>query len=134
MTNATYQAITRGIRVSVTPQFLDDESDAEEGRFVWAYTIEIANQGKETVQLDSRAWIITDERGQVENVRGPGVVGETPILEPGQGFRYTSGCHLTTPSGIMAGTYQMSTNDGVTFDVEIPAFSLDSAVTIRSLN
>jgi ApaG protein len=131
---ATYTATTRGIRVRVLPQFLENQSEPDEGRFVWAYTIEIANESDETVQLKSRHWRITDGLGRVEEVRGPGVVGETPVLGPGESFSYTSGCPLHTPTGIMAGTYQMVTDDGRAFDVQIPAFSLDSPYTTRTLN
>ena len=89
-----YEAVTRGIRVRVMPQFLEEESFPEDGRYVWAYTIDIVNEGSETVQLRSRHWRITDANGRLEEVRGPGVVGQTPVLEPGASFRYTSGCPL----------------------------------------
>ena len=101
---------------------------------MWAYTIDISNQGKETVQLRSRYWKITDANGRVEEVRGPGVIGETPVLAPGESFQYTSGCPLTTSSGIMVGRYQMTTQDGADFEIEIPAFSLDSPDGRRALN
>jgi ApaG protein len=129
-----YEAVTHGIRVRVVPQYLEEESSPDEGRYVWAYTIDIANEGHETVQLTTRYWRITDASGRTEEVRGPGVVGQTPVLEPGQSFRYTSGCPLTTPSGIMVGSYQMTTEDGGRIDVAIPAFSLDSPHARRSLN
>jgi ApaG protein len=129
-----YEAVTRGIRVRVTPQYLEEESSPEKDRFFWAYTIDISNEGSETVQLRSRHWQITDGDGRTEEVRGPGVVGETPVLEPGKSFRYTSGCPLDTPSGIMVGTYQMTTEGGELFNVAIPAFSLDSPHARRSLN
>jgi len=129
-----YEAVTRGIRVRVAPQYLEDESSPENDRFFWAYTIDISNEGSETVQLRSRHWRITDGVGRTEEVRGPGVVGETPVLEPGTSFRYTSGCPLETPSGIMVGTYQMTTETGELFNVAIPAFSLDSPHTRRSMN
>ena len=129
-----YEAVTRGIRIRVTPQYLEDQSSPEDSEFLWAYTIDIANESDETVQLRSRVWRITDGQGQTEEVRGPGVVGETPVLEPGASFRYTSGCPLTTPSGIMVGSYQMTTEDGGRLDVAIPAFSLDSPHARRSLN
>ncbi len=129
-----YDALTRNIRVRVAPAYLDDQSDPEDGRYVWAYTVTIENEGEETVQLKSRHWKITDEAGRLEEVRGPGVVGETPTLAPGQSFRYTSGCPLPTPSGIMVGTYQMLSETGETFDVVIPAFSLDSPHAKRRLN
>jgi len=121
-----YRAVTRGIRVTVKPQYLADRSSAEDGRFFWAYTIEIANLGTVTVQLRSRHWKITDGQGNLQEVKGPGVVGEQPVLKPGERFEYTSGVPLTTPTGMMAGTYQMAADDGDKFDVEIPAFSLDS--------
>ncbi len=129
-----YEAVTRDIRVTVEPQYLEDQSDPDKPRYVWAYTIDISNQGRETVQLRSRYWKITDANGRVEEVRGPGVVGETPVLEPGQSFQYTSGCPLTTASGIMAGRYQMTTKDGVPFEIEIPVFSLDRPDGKRALN
>lgn len=129
-----YEAVTRGIRVRVQPQYLEEESAPVDGRYVWAYTIDIINEGTETVQLRSRHWRITDAAGRTEEVRGPGVVGETPVLGPGESFRYTSGCPLTTPSGIMVGSYQMTTEDGGRIEVAIPAFSLDSPHARRSLN
>jgi len=129
-----YRATTRSIRVTVEPQFLDDRSSPELNRYFWAYTVEIANLGKEQVQLRSRFWRITDARGHVEEVRGPGVVGEEPVLKPGEAFTYTSGCPLTTPSGIMAGWYQMELAGGGEFNVEVPAFSLDSPYQARLVN
>jgi ApaG protein len=129
-----YEAVTRGIRVCVRPQYLEERSAPEEDRFFWAYTVDISNEGSETVQLRSRHWRITDADGRTEEVRGPGVVGETPVLKPGAAFRYTSGCPLETPSGIMVGTYQMTTEAGELFNVAIPAFSLDSPHARRSLN
>lgn len=121
-----YEAVTRAIRIRVAPQYLEEESSPEDGRFFWAYTIDIINEGSETVQLRSRQWSITDADGRTEEVRGPGVVGKTPVLMPGEAFRYTSGCPLPTPSGIMVGSYQMTTDAGELFNVAIPAFSLDS--------
>ncbi len=129
-----YEAVTRDIRISVTPQFLEDQSSPEEGYFFWAYTIEIANEGEELVQLKSRDWQITDSRGMTENVRGAGVVGQTPVIKPGEKFSYTSGCPLETPSGLMVGQYQMSSASGELFDVAVPAFSLDSPFAVRSVN
>src|SRR3990172_3970175 len=117
-----YEAVTKGIRVRVTPQYLEEESSPDDGRYVWAYTIDIVNEGNETVQLKTRHWLITDASGRTEEVRGPGVVGETPVLQPGASFRYTSGCPLSTPSGIMVGTYQMTTEAGSRIEVAIPAF------------
>ncbi len=128
-------ATTRHIEVAVTSYFLRDQSDAEDERFVWAYQIRITNQSAITVQLISRHWIITDGRGRVENVRGPGVVGETPVLQPGDAFEYSSGCPLRTPSGMMVGSYQMQAeNGGEMFDIDIPAFSLDSPFADNTLN
>ncbi|MCU1328626.1 MAG: Co2+/Mg2+ efflux protein ApaG [Bryobacterales bacterium] len=121
-----YTATTRQIRVTVEPIWLEEHSSLEENRFVWAYRVQIENLGGETVQLKTRHWIITDARGQVEHVRGPGVVGKQPRLAPGETFEYTSGCPLSTPSGFMGGTYRMVTADGETFDIDVPTFSLDS--------
>jgi ApaG protein len=129
-----YSAVTRNIRVTVEPRFMPDRSDPSQGRFFWIYTIEIANGGDATVQLTHRHWMITDGNGKLEEVRGPGVVGEQPSLEPGQSFRYTSGCPLSTPSGIMTGEYRMVAEDGAVFDIAIPAFSLDSPYAKRVLN
>ncbi len=129
-----YEAVTSGIRVRVTPKFVDDQSSPEDGQFFWAYTVEIINEGAETVQLKSRQWLITDANGKKETVRGPGVVGQTPVLKPGQSFTYTSGCPLTTPSGIMTGTYQMERADRSQMNVTIPGFSLDSPFVKRSIN
>ena len=123
---AKYSATTRQISVSVDPTYLDDQSAPEQSHFVWAYRIVIENRGAETVQLRSRHWRITNARGERHEVRGPGVVGEQPRLEPGDAFEYTSYVPLTTPSGIMTGSYQMENRDGESFDVAIPAFSLDS--------
>jgi ApaG protein len=120
-----YQATTRQIRVTVEPNFVDAESSADEGQYFWAYTIEIANLGKEVVQLRSRHWRITDGNGRTEEVRGAGVVGRQPVLKPGERFSYTSGCPLSTTSGIMVGTYQMQNDKGESFSIDIPAFSLD---------
>jgi ApaG protein len=122
-----YQQTTQDISVSVNPEFLPEQSAPEESYYFWAYTIEIRNKSSHRVRLRSRHWQITDTRGHTEEVRGPGVVGQTPILEPGESFRYTSGCPLRTPSGIMVGSYQMTREDsGAMFSVAIPAFSLDS--------
>ncbi|MEQ8639870.1 MAG: Co2+/Mg2+ efflux protein ApaG [Alphaproteobacteria bacterium] len=125
---------TRGITVSVQPTYLASQSSPDENRFVWAYHIVIENQGDRTVRLIARHWRITDEHGQVEDVRGQGVVGEQPTLNPGERFEYTSGAPLATPSGIMVGTYQMETVDGDAFDVAIPAFSLDSPHETRRVH
>ncbi|MDP6344684.1 MAG: Co2+/Mg2+ efflux protein ApaG [Alphaproteobacteria bacterium] len=129
-----YTATTNDITVQVEPQFLDEHSEPAEDHYLWAYTIRIENGGEETVQLLNRHWIITDARGQVEEVRGPGVVGEQPVLEPGESFEYTSGCPLGTPSGVMYGSYEMTGRAGERFDIEIPAFSLDSPFQQRQVN
>jgi ApaG protein len=129
-----YQATTRDIRVSVEPNFLDKDSAPSQDYYFWSYTVEIANGGSTTVQLLSRHWRITDSEGRTQEVRGAGVVGEQPTLEPGESFRYTSGAPLRTPSGIMLGWYKMEAEDGETFDVEIPAFSLDSPYALRRVN
>ena len=129
-----YRAVTRGIQVTVTPQYLADKSSPEQDRYFWAYTIEIKNLGDVAVQLKTRHWKITDGHGHVQEVRGPGVVGQTPTIGPGQSFEYTSGCPLRTASGIMAGSYQMEQPDGTLVDIAIPPFSLDSPFTRRSLN
>ena len=121
-----YSEITKSIRVTVVPAFLDEHSSPEDDKYVWAYEVRIENLGEETVQLINRYWSITNSLGQTQTVRGPGVVGEQPILKPGEYFEYTSGAPLSTPSGLMMGTYQMENNDGKLFDVNIPAFSLDS--------
>ena len=121
-----YSETTKSIRVTVVPVFLDEHSSPEDAKYVWAYEVRIENLGDETVQLINRHWSITNSLGQTETVRGPGVVGEQPILKPGDYFEYTSGAPLSTPSGLMVGTYQMEDNDGKVFDVCIPAFSLDS--------
>jgi ApaG protein len=129
-----YEAVTQGIRVRVTPQFLEEESSPNEGRYVWAYTVDIRNEGSETVQLKTRHWRITDASGRTEEVKGAGVVGQTPVMAPGGSFRYTSSCPLTTPSGIMTGTYHMTTGTGERIDVAVPAFSLDSPHSHARLN
>src|SRR5215472_6786948 len=121
-----YEAITRNIVVKVTPRFLPERSSQEKSYYFWAYTIEITNRGKETVQLKTRHWRITDSFGRLQEVRGAGVVGEEPVLQPGASFEYTSGVPLQTPSGFMAGTYGMVTDEGDPFEIDIPTFSLDS--------
>ena len=121
-----YRKTTRNIEVSVEPVYLEEHSSPEESHFVWAYQVRIENRGHDIVQLRDRYWHITDALGRVQEVRGAGVVGEQPILRPGEAFEYMSGTPLSTPSGIMAGRYYMETENGERFDVEIPAFSLDS--------
>lgn len=123
-TNETSTATTDGIRVSVKSQYLADQSVPQNKRYVFAYTVTIANEGAEPAQLRTRHWIITDGNGKVEEVKGPGVVGQTPYLRPGEQFEYTSGCILQTPRGQMHGTYQMVRPDGRGFDAVIAPFLL----------
>ena len=129
-----YSATTHGIRVTVEPRYMEERSDPDAARFFWAYTIEIQNAGDAPVQLLARHWEITDGNGRTETVRGLGVVGEQPVIEPGGAFTYTSGCPLATASGIMVGTYQMVGADGRPFSVSIPAFPLDVPNSRRVLN
>ena len=122
-----YSATTHGVRVTVRSFYLEDQSEPERGRYVWAYRVEIANEGPVTVQLRARTWLITDGRGHNQRVHGDGVVGEQPTLEPGEAFEYTSGTPLTTPSGFMRGIFHMiETLSGEAFDAAVPPFSLDS--------
>lgn len=129
-----YERTTRDIRVEVTPTYLDDQSEPAEGRYIWSYAVTIENRGIETVQLMSRYWHITDGRGNVQEVRGPGVVGEQPVLEPGQAFEYASGCPLPTPSGAMLGRYQLLSASGESFEVSIPMFLLESPYEQRQIH
>ena len=130
-----FTAVTRGVRVTVRTFYLVDQSDPEEGRHVWAYRVRIANEGREAVQLLRRTWNITDGQGRTQHVHGDGVVGEQPVIEPGEVFEYTSGTPLATPSGFMRGLYHMVvTASGEAFDAEIPAFSLDSPHGRGALN
>ncbi len=121
----TQTAVTRDISVSVETQYLENDSDPDEHYFVWAYRITIENRGDEIVQLLTRHWQITDAMGRLQEVRGEGVVGEQPILEPGGSFTYSSGTPLSTASGFMLGSYNMKNQDGERFDIKVPAFSLD---------
>jgi ApaG protein len=122
-----YTATTQGVRVSVRAFFLVDQSKPEEHRFVWAYRVRIENQGSVTVQLLKRTWLITDAAGRTRRVHGDGVIGQTPVLGPGETFEYTSGTPLETPSGFMQGLYHMVDQaTGAPFDVTVPTFSLDS--------
>lgn len=122
-----YRETTHDITITVKPYYLEDQSSPDQAHFVWAYHVRIENNGERTVQLRNRYWRITDSRGRVQEVRGAGVVGEQPVLKPGDSFEYTSGTPLPTPSGIMGGTYQMEASEtGERFDVTIPSFSLDS--------
>ena len=121
-----YSQITRDIRVTVRPTYLAEQSTPSDNHYVWAYHIRIDNTGERAVQLLSRFWQITDGLGRVQEVRGPGVVGEQPVILPGTAYEYTSGTPLATPSGIMVGSYSVAAEDGESFEVAIPAFSLDS--------
>jgi ApaG protein len=132
--DAMYRAVTQGIEITVEPFYLEEESAPEDNRYVWGYRITIANNSSDTVQPRSRYWQITDANGRVEEVRGAGVVGEQPVLDPGDSFQYSSGCPLTTSSGVMVGRYQMQNPTGNTFEVDIPAFSLDVPEQRRTLN
>lgn len=129
-----YSQTTRNVTVSVRPSYLEQESSPDKNLYVWAYTVKIENKGEITLQLRTRHWKITDAYGRVQEVHGPGVVGEQPVLKPGESFEYTSGTPLATPSGIMAGSYSMQGEDGNLFDVAIPAFSLDSGARPAKLN
>lgn len=129
-----YRAVTRDIEVSVEPYYLEEQSDPEDSRYVWGYRIVIANHSARPVRLMQRYWHITDQNGQVDEVHGPGVIGEQPRLRPGDTYEYSSGCPLDTPSGMMFGHYQMEADDGEVFEVAIPAFSLDAPGMVRVLN
>jgi len=121
-----YSKTTKDVTVTVLPTFLEEQSNPDERHYVWAYRVTIENGGSKTIQLRSRYWKITDSNGVVQEVEGEGVVGEQPVLSPGESYEYTSGTPLNTPGGIMFGTYKMENTDGTSFVVEIPAFSLDS--------
>lgn len=121
-----YEAETEGVFVRVRPMFIEEESSPEDDRFLWAYHIEIENRGRRTLQLMTRHWRITDSDGRTQEVRGDGVVGQQPVLRPGASFEYTSGCPLTTPSGMMQGAYQFEDETGRPFEASIPLFALDS--------
>ncbi|MBB3656138.1 ApaG protein [Rhizobium sp. BK650] len=129
-----YRALTRDIEVVVEPFYLEEQSDPDDDRYVWGYRVVISNNSKIAVRLVNRYWNITDQNGQIDEVSGPGVVGEQPRLQPGDTYEYSSGCPLDTPSGLMFGHYQMETDEGELFDVDIPAFSLDSPGLLRVLN
>ena len=129
-----YRSVTHDIAVSVLPEYLPERSDVDRGHWFWAYTIEIANEGETAVQVTHRHWRITDANGHMEEVRGPGIVGEQPLLKPGETFRYTSGCPLGTSSGFMVGSYRILEEGGKVFEVDIPMFSLDPPAEKRVLN
>jgi ApaG protein len=127
----TSEATTRGVQVRVRSQYSADRSDPSRNQWFFLYTVTITNQGTEPVQLLTRHWIITDGGGQVDEVKGPGVVGKQPTLAPGEFFEYTSGCPLSTPFGIMEGTYQMVTGAGEQFDARIAPFTLSEPYTVH---
>jgi ApaG protein len=129
-----YRAVTRQIEVTVEPNFLPERSSVEKSQYAWSYTIVITNAGEETVQLRTRHWIITDAAGRRQEVRGEGVVGEQPVLAPGERFEYTSFVPLPTTSGFMTGRYQMVSENGERFEIDVPTFSLDSPDGKRVLN
>lgn len=129
-----YESVTHRVKVTVEPVFDPERSDPDQRLYFWRYSIEIANLGDKPVTLMERHWRITDADGRQQEVRGPGVIGEQPTIEPGKSFRYTSGCPLTTPSGVMVGEYMMVDPEGRSFNVSIPAFSLDSPDGKRVLN
>ena len=120
-----YSETTRAITVTVRPFYLEQHSSPDDNHYVWAYHVRLENGGSETVQLRNRHWQITDALGRQQEVRGPGVVGEQPVLRPGESFEYTSSCPLPTPSGFMVGDYEMVTESGEQFLINIPLFSLD---------
>jgi ApaG protein len=127
----TSEAVTRRVRVQVRCEYAPERSTPASGHWFFVYTITIVNEGNETVQLMTRHWVITDGDGQVREVRGAGVVGEQPVLQPGQSYTYSSGCPLTTPFGMMEGTYQMVTAEGETFDVRVAPFTLSEPYTVH---
>jgi ApaG protein len=123
------EAVTRNIRVHVDTEYAPGRSDPARNQWFFLYTIRVTNEGRHTVQLVSRHWIITDAMGQTEEVKGKGVVGKQPVLEPGESFEYTSGCELKTPFGSMRGTYRMETDNQENFDAEIPTFTMTEPYT-----
>ena len=129
-----YEKTTKDISITVRPFYLDEQSSPDEEHYVWAYRVCIENCGDQTVRLINRYWRITDKLGRMQEHKGPGVVGEQPTLKPGETYEYTSGTPLPTPSGIMVGSYEMESEEGMRFEVEIPAFSLDSPYDSATVN
>jgi ApaG protein len=127
----TSEAVTRGVRVYVESEYAPERSEPTRNEWFFLYTVRISNEGAEVVQLLTRHWVITDGTGHVEEVRGPGVVGKQPILKPGESFEYTSGCPLSTPFGVMEGTYQMVTGSGERFDAKVSPFTLSEPYTVH---
>jgi ApaG protein len=132
--SSMYELATRQIVVRVDPEYLDTESAPDEDYFVWTYRVQIQNCGSETIQVRSRKWTIIDGQGITQEVEGDGIVGQQPVLKPGDGFEYSSGAPLSTPSGIMGGTYTVQTDLGEVFEIRIPTFSLDSPYETRVLH
>jgi ApaG protein len=126
VTKHRYEEITRDIKIAVEPDFLEEQSEPEENRYLWSYRVVIENKSALTVQLLSRYWRITDARGRIREVRGDGVIGEQPVIAPGRAYEYTSGAPLETASGFMTGTYRMRASTGESFEVGIPMFALES--------
>jgi ApaG protein len=127
----TSEAVTRGIRVKVRAKYAPEHSSPQRNRWFFAYTVTIENEGDERTQLLTRHWIISDAHGNVEEVQGPGVIGEQPVIDPGEQFEYTSGCPLPTPFGSMRGTYQMVTPLGDVFDVDLAPFALSEPYSVN---
>jgi ApaG protein len=125
------EALTRGVRVRVQSEYSADQSAPSKNQWFFLYTVTISNESAETVQLLTRHWIITDGTGHIEEVRGPGVVGKQPTMKPGESFEYTSGCPLSTPFGVMEGSYQMVTQSGERFDAKIAPFTLSEPYTVH---
>jgi ApaG protein len=134
MSKHRYEEITRDIKIAVEPNFLDDQSEPEESRYLWSYRVTIENKSEITVQLLSRYWRITDARGRIREVRGEGVIGEQPVIAPGRAYEYTSGAPLETASGFMTGTYHMRASTGESFEVGIPMFALESPYEARRMH
>ena len=134
MSKHRYEEITRDIKIAVEPNFLDDQSEPEESRYLWSYRVTIENKSALTVQLLSSYWRITDARGRTREVRGEGVIGEQPVIAPGRAYEYTSGAPLETASGFMTGTYHMRASSGESFEVGIPMFALESPYEARRMH
>ena len=132
--NTMYSKTTKGVTVTVTPYFLDDQSSPQESHFVWAYQVNIKNSGNSSIKLNNRNWLIIDANGKVINVQGEGVVGEFPTIEPGESYEYTSGTPLKTNNGIMQGFYLVSQDNGEKLKIDIPAFSLDSPYNKKNVH
>ena len=129
-----YSKTTNGVTVTVTPYFLEDQSSPQDDHYVWAYQVNIINTSSNTIKLNHRSWVIIDANGKIMNIQGEGVVGEFPILKPGESFEYTSGTPLKTSNGFMQGFYLMSQNNGEQLKIDIPAFSLDSPYGKKNLH